>query len=444
MQERLVIIGGVAAGMSAAAKARRTNPDMVIEVYTDDQFISYAGCGLPYFIGNKIDSQDMLLARTVEQFSTQDIKVNTQVKVTNINKESKTITIQNLSGAEVQTIAYDKLVIATGARAVIPPWEGVNLNGIFSLRTIHDSLKIRKYLVDHEPKKAVIIGGGYIGLEMVENLLEYNCDITLIEQNVHIIPNMDKDMAQIVTDYLVSKGVTVRAGESVTGFSGHEQVQEVITDQGTIEADLVLLSIGVRPNSELAKEAGLELGVKGAIRVNDRMETSFPDIYAAGDCATTFHLISAQEVYIPMGTTANKQGKTAGENVAGGNAVFNGVLGTGIARIVDLEISRTGLTERECQALGIEYISQTIKSKTAAHYCTVAGEVWVKLIIDKRSRRILGCQIIGYSGAAKRIDVLATAITTRASVEDLIDMDLAYSPPFSPVWDPVLVALNQF
>ncbi len=444
MAKRLVVIGGVAAGMSAAAKARRTDPDMVIEVYTNDEFISYAGCGLPYFIGNVIPKQSMLIARTIEQFAEQNIQVFTQMKVTKINKEEKTITAENMLSAETTIVAYDKLLIATGARPVIPPWEGVNLKGIFPLRTIHDSQNIRSYLTEYQPKRAVIIGGGYIGLEMVENLLAHNCEVMVVEQNEHIIPNMDKDMAALVSDYLGAQGVTVRAGESVTSFKGEERVSEVITDRGIIEADLVIMSVGVRPNSEIASEAGIELGFRGAIRVNNRMETNVPDIYAAGDCAATFHLVSEQEVYIPMGTTANKQGKTAGENLAGGNANFKGVLGTGIAGIIDMEISRTGLSEKECQALGIEYISQMIKSKTKAHYYPTADNIWVKLVVDKNSRRILGAQIVGFAGAAKRIDIIAAAITLRSTIEDIIDMDLAYSPPFSPVWDPILTALNQF
>lgn len=441
---KLVIIGGVAAGMSAAAKARRTDPNISIEVFTDEQFISYAGCGLPYFIGNKISSKDKLLARSIEQFMSQNINVTTQTKVIDIHKENKTITAKNLLNGEVTTKSFDKLIIATGARPVMPPIEGIDLNGIFPLRTINDSLNIQEYFLKHKPQKAVIIGGGYIGLEMVENLLEYDCEITLIEQHSHIIPNMDEDMAKIAHDYITAQNVTIKTGERVIKFEGQGRVEKVITDKGVIEADFVLLSIGVQPNSELAKNAGLELGVKNAIKVNNRMETSFPDIYAAGDCASTTHLVSGQEVYIPMGTTANKQGRTAGENAAGGKAIFNGVLGTGIAQIIDLEIARTGLSERECKNLDIDYISHTIKSKTAAHYYPVTGDIWVKIIIDKQSRLILGSQIVGFKGAAKRIDVLAAAITAKATIDDLKDMDLAYSPPFSPVWDPVLIAINQF
>lgn len=444
MSKKLVIIGGVAAGMSAASKARRIDKDLVIEVYTNEPFVSYAGCGLPYFIGNHLANQQDLVARTVEQFNQQNIEVFTETRATKINKEEKNITIKNINNNEEKIVNYDKLLIATGARPFIPPLEGINLEGIFTLRNIPDSVIIRNYLAENKPKKAVIIGAGYIGLEMAESLLEHNIEVTLIEMNNHIIPNMDEDMAKIVEEYLITKGVIVKTSEAVKAFNGDGKVQEVITDKGIIETDFVLLSIGVRPNSEIASEAGINLGARGAIQVNNRMETSIKDIYAAGDCATTFHLVTGEEVFIPMGTTANKQGKTAGENIAGGNAEFKGVLGTGIARIVDMEIARTGLSEKECQRLNIEYITKTIKSKNIAHYFSHAKDMWVKLIVDKENRKLIGGQIVGYQGAAKRIDVVATAINNNATIDSLQDMDLAYSPPFSPVWDPVLVAINQF
>ncbi|MDD3898830.1 MAG: CoA-disulfide reductase [Syntrophomonadaceae bacterium] len=444
MSEKLVIIGGVAAGTSAAAKARRVNPDLDITVYTDDEYISYAGCGLPYFIGGKIASRENLLARSVADFAAQNISVKTLMRVEEIKPENGKVIIRNLQNQLTFEDNYDRLVIATGARPFVPPLERVELDGIFTLRTIHDSLKIKEYLFQHRPQKAAVIGAGYIGLEMVENLVEHGCQVTLIEKAPHIIPNMDADMAQILTQYLQSRGVEIRTGETITGFMGNKSVSGLSTDKGEIAADFVLLSIGVQPNSEIAAAAGIEPGINNAIRVNSKMETNKDRIYAAGDCATTSHLISGKEVYIPMGTTANKQGRVAGENAAGRNASFSGVLGTGIARVMEMEISRTGLCESECQALGINYISRRIKSRTAAHYCPVSGEIHLKLIVNQSNNRLIGAQIVGFAGAAMRIDMLATAITVGTTVEDLIDMDLAYSPPFSPVWDPVLIALNQF
>lgn len=444
MSQKLVIIGGVAAGMSAAAKARRVKPDLDIIVYTDDEYISYAGCGLPYFIGGKIKSRENLLARSIADFAGQNIMVKTLMRAEEIKPETGKVLVRDLQNKLTFEDNYDHLVIATGAHPFIPSFEGIQLNGIFALRTIQDSLRIKEFLLQHRPQKAAVIGGGYIGLEMVENLLEHGCQVSLIEKAPHIIPNMDEDMALVLSQYLESKGVEIHTGETITGFIGNESVTGIYTNRGQIDADFVLLSIGVQPNSEIAAAAGVELGIKNAIRVNAKMESSKERIYAAGDCATANHRLSGREVYIPMGTTANKQGRVAGENAAGRNTSFNGVLGTGIARVMEMEISRTGLSESECQALGINYISKRIKSKTAAHYCPVSGDIHVKLIINQSNHHLIGAQIIGYTGAAMRIDMLATAITVGSTIEELIDMDLAYSPPFSPVWDPILVALNQF
>jgi len=439
-----LIIGGVAAGMSAASKARRINPELEIIVYTDDEYISYAGCGLPYFIGGRFANKESLIARTAAEFASQNIMVKTRIRAEEIKHESKLVLLRDLQNDQIFSDHYDRLVIASGARPFVPPMDGIDLKGIFPLRTIQDSLEIKDYLQRRKPRKAVIIGGGYIGLEMAESLLEHGCEISIIERAPHIIPNMDEDMAMIVTAYLESQGIKIHTGIAVSGFSGDQTVTAVNTEKGPIEADFVLLSIGVLPNSEIAAAAGIELGIKNAIRVNAKMETNIDGIYAAGDCATTTHLVSGREVYIPMGTTANKQGKTAGENAAGGNTSFKGVLGTGIARVMEMEISRTGLSENECRQQGIDYVAKKIVSKSAAHYCQTSREIHVKLIADRTNNRLIGAQIAGYSGAAMRIDMLASAITMQATIADLIDMDLAYSPPFSPVWDPVLVALNQF
>lgn len=444
MSNRLLIIGGVAAGMSAAGKARRVDKNCEIYVYTDDEFFSYAGCGLPYFIGGAFPKKEDLLARSIEDFAAQNIHVKTLMRVEEINVEAGKIIINNLLNNITFEDNYDRLIIATGARAFVPPIEGINLKGIFTLRNMHDSQEIKDYLLQKKPQKAVVVGGGYIGLEMAENLLLRGCQVTIVEMAPHIVPNMDADMAQVLTKYLESKGVEVRTGEAIKGFYGNDKVAGVTTDKGEIAADFVLLSVGVNPNSAIAEAAGLKLGPKKAISINDKMESSHENIYAAGDCATVKHLLTGNEVYIPLGTTANKQGKIAGENAAGGNGTFKGVLGTGIARVIEMEISRTGLSERECQHSGIEYLTSQINAKTAAHFCPISNDINIKLIADKNNRRLIGAQIVGYSGSAMRINMLAAAITTGATIDELVDMDLAYSPPFSPVWDPVLIALNQF
>lgn len=444
MPQKIIIIGGVAAGMSAASKARRTSLDSEIIVYTEEEHISYAGCGLPYFIGGRIQESEDLFARSIADFAKQNIIVKPLSRVQEIRPKEGKVLIQNNIEQLTFEDRYDRLIIATGARSFVPPIDGIKLSGVFSLRTVRDSLEIKSFLQQNHPKRIAIVGGGYIALEMAENFQKMGCQVSIIERAPHIIPNMDSDMANLVQKYLESKGISVYTGTAVNGFLGENLVKAVSTDEGEIPADFVLLSIGVVPNSELAAASGIELGVKNAIRVNEKTETNISNIYAAGDCATTVNLINGNEVYIPLGTTANKQGKVAGENAAGGNALFKGVLGTGIARVMELELSRTGLSENECKALGIQYITKQIKSKTAAHYCPDAKGIYLKLLADQNTRHLIGAQIVGYAGAAMRIDMLATAITMGATIEQLLDMDLAYSPPFSPVWDPVLVALNQF
>lgn len=361
-----------------------------------------------------------------------------------INSEKKQILFENQSSQDLWTDEYDCLIIATGARPLLPSVEGLGLNGVFALRNIEHSQAIKAYIREHRPRHAVVVGAGYIGLEMVENLLLYGCQVRIVEKAPHILPNMDPDLADQVHKYMESKGIEILSNSGVTAFRGQERVKEVAAGNKVFPADMVILAMGVLPNSEIAAQAGIELGAGGAIQVNERMETSLPDIYAAGDCATVKHLVSGQEAYIPMGTTANKQGRVAGENAAGGNAILKGVLGTGISRIMELEVSRTGLSEDECQRLGIEYISQTIKSITRASYLPDSGSIYVKLLVEKDSHRLLGGQIVGNAGAGKRIDTIATALHTGSKIDDLSNLDLAYSPAFSILTDPVLIAINRF
>ncbi|MGE5404930.1 MAG: CoA-disulfide reductase [Candidatus Saccharibacteria bacterium] len=440
----LIIIGGVAGGMSAAAKARRTKLDLPIRVYNTDSYISYAGCGLPYFIGGSVKEVHSVVPRTPEFFAGQKIEVKTRHAVESLNTAKKTVTVRNLETNSVFEDNYDKLIISTGARPLVPPMPGTDLEGVFVLRSPGDAIQIRSYLEEKKPRSVVIVGGGYIGLEMVESVLEYGCQVTVIERAPQLIATLDADMAGLVQEYLEMRGVNVAINADMKGLIGEGKVSAVQTADGEIPADLVLLSLGVKPNTEFAAEAGIELGFKGAIRVNERMETNIPGIYAAGDCATVKNLASGQEAYIPMGTTANKQGRVAGINAAGGSAHFKGVVGTGVARVIDLEIARTGLTERECKDLNISFISKTIKDKTTAHFFADAPDITLKVVAEAGNGRILGGQIIGGRGAGKRIDILAVAISLRHTIDDMIDLDLAYSPPFAPVWDPILVALNQF
>lgn len=440
---KLLVIGAVAAGTSAAAKARRVDPPLEIKVFAEGEHISYGACGLPYFIGGVIGSKEKLLHRSIESFARQGIRVQTLCRATSIDLEQREVVFQDLAGQRRFRESYDQLVIATGGRPVVLDWPGLDQPGIFTLRTVNDGVAIRAYLQQQRPQQALIIGAGYIGLEMAENLTDLGIPVTLVERGSQIAPNMDADMAAIIQQHLEGHGIKVLLDQEIVGFVGGARVEAALTARGTIPADFVLVAIGVRPNTDLAAAAGIRLGVSNAIQVNLRMETNVPGVYAAGDCAATTSLVTGEEVYIPMGTTANKQGRVAGENAAGGEAVFKGVLGTGIARVHDLEISRTGLTEQECNRKGISAVSHQVQCRTAA-LPGLAGEVWVKMSAAVDSGRILGAQIVGRSGSGKRIDAIAAAITMGATLKDMYDFDMAYSPPFSPVWDPVLLCLNQF
>lgn len=443
MKKKLLVIGAVAAGTSAAAKARRVDPELEIKVLAESEYISYGSCGIPYFIGGLVASKEKLLVRSIEDFAHQSIEIKNLCKATEINLSEQKVKFWNLSQNHIFEEYYDKLIIATGARPTSFDWPGLNKKGIFTLRTINDGANIKEYLRLNKSARVLIVGAGYIGLEMAENFSALGFQVTLVERESQVAPSMDPDMALIIQEHLEQKGIEVLVNQEIKEFEGGETVTAALTSSGVIPADFVLLSIGVRPNSELAADAGVQLGAGHAIKVNSRMETNIDGVYAAGDCATTTNLITGEDVYIPMGTTANKQGRVAGENAAGGSAAFKGVLGTGIARVFDLEISRTGMTEKECREKGIKFTSHTVKSRTAA-LPGYAGDAWIKIIADEQTRRILGGQIAGHCGAGKRIDIIATAITLKAGLDDIFDADLAYSPPFSPVWDPVLVALNQF
>lgn len=441
--EKLIIIGGVAAGMSAAAKAARVNPRLSIEVFTAEEHISYGACGLPYYIAGEIQSQDRLVARTVEQFQAQNINVHINHEVIKINPEEKQLIMKNLTQGSIITKNYDKLVIATGASPFIPKVEGVELKNVFILRNMEQGIELRQYVENKKPRSAVIVGGGYIGLEMAETFQKIGAKVHIVERASQIVPNMDENMALLIQNYLLEQGVSVYTGEQLTKISGNTEVSEVITDKRKISCDCVLIAVGTIPNSKIAAEAGMELGIKNAIKVNTRMETNIPGIYSAGDCATVRHLLTNEDVYIPLGTTANKQGKTAGENAAGGSSEFKGVLGTGIAKVIGLEIARTGLSSREAESRGLQYIDTVVESRTAAHYYPDSSKISISLCAEVSSGKLLGGQIVGGRGAGKRIDVIAAGLHLGARVEDLLDMDLAYAPPFSPVYDPILTALTD-
>ncbi len=432
---KIIIIGAVAAGTSAAAKARRNNENAEIVIYEKDHYISYSGCGMPYYIGGEVESADELTPRDPAFFKSKyNVDIYISHEVLAISPEEKTVTVKNLTTGEVFTDYYDKLVIATGAKATIPPIEGSKNKHVFTLRNIGDMNRIKKFIVTNSPNTAVIIGTGFIGLEMCENLKALGLDVILIERLPQVTPALDSDMAVHLQKHIEKNGVTVLTSASATEITENSVV---LSDGKEIKADMVLISTGVRPNTELAKVAGIELGVAGAIRVNTKMETNLPDIYACGDCTEQFHVVTGKPVYRPLGSTANKTGRIAGDRLTGGDLEFRGVLGTGIFGIFGMTVGQTGLSEREAKEQGYDVaVCHNIKPNKPDY---MGGkEMVIKGIADKSDGRLLGVQIVGYEGVDKRLDVFVTAITYKAKVEDLFHLDLAYAPPFSTTKDPVM------
>ncbi|WP_350342932.1 CoA-disulfide reductase [Proteinivorax tanatarense] len=437
---KLVVIGGVAAGLSAASKSKREDPKIDVEVYTAEQHISYAACGLPYYIQGLIDDSSELIARTQKQLAKNGVNVTTSTLVERIEPKEKKIVVKHLSTGERRTTSYDKLVIATGASPIVPPIEGRELDNIFTVKNIPDADQIKKQIP--KAKKVVIVGGGYIGLEMVDAFFAHDMEITIVEMAPQLMGNIDSDMAEVVLKSLKEKGIKVCLSEKVESFEGRGKVEKIVTDKGSHKADMVIMAIGVAPNSWLAKDAQIQLGVKNAIKTNRKMETSEKDIYAAGDCTTAYHLLYEDYVYIPLGTTANKQGRLAGENIAGLDSEFQGIIGTGIMKVLDLEVGRTGLSSKEAKKLGKKFYETTISIPNIAGYYPGHGKGKMKLIVEKGSGTILGAQIIGPKGTAKRIDTVAACIQNNNNIWDMAKLDLAYAPPFSSVWDPVIMAAN--
>ena len=441
-KERLIVIGGVAAGMSAATKARRLAPDLEIRVFEKSGFVSFGSCGLPYFVGGVIPSHEKLIVRTPEQFAKSNIAVHVHHEVTGIDLQKRTVRVRDLRENREFEEPFDKLVVTTGGSAVRPKLPGIGLPGIFSLRIVEDGLAVRRWLREQNVRAAVIVGGGYIGLEMAEAFRNLGLEVTVLEMLPQVLSNMDADMAALVQDELKYQGVGLYLEHKVEGFEGTDRVRAVVANGREFPADIVLLAVGVRANVKLAAEAGIRIGPTGAVAVNDRQETNVPGVFAAGDVAEAHHLVLNRPVYIPLGTTANKQGRVAGTNVAGGRARFPGIVGTAAVKVFDLEVARTGLTLAEARKEGFDAQETRIKHFAIGHYMPDPTPLHVKLVYDAGSRRLLGAQMVGKQGAAKRIDVIAAALLAKWTVSDLAKLDLSYAPPFAPVWDPILVAAN--
>jgi len=441
---RLLVIGGVAAGTKAAAKARRDDPTMEITIITQEEYISYAGCGLAYYLGGVVDRREKLFARSPETFRKKyNINVLLKHRAERINNYDRIVKVINLLSGETLTMQYDRLLIATGASPIVPPIEGINSQCIFTLHTIPDADNIINYINSRNVRDACIVGGGYIGVEAAENLVLRGISCTLFELEGHLMLKFfDPDMSEPVREHMESKGVQVITGNPVEKFTGNSEgnVNSVVSGGKEYGCQLVMLATGVRPNVQLAKDARIAIGSTGAIKVDRRMETSMRNVFAAGDCAESVNLVTGKPCWYPLGTTANKQGRVAGANITGGKKTFEGVVGTSITKVFDITAGRTGLSEREAKETGFSPVSVTVTTSVNAGYYPGEGSVTLKLIADSGRKILLGAQAVGDKSVDKVIDTVATALTGKISIPALTNIDLAYSPPYSSALGTVITA----
>jgi CoA-dependent NAD(P)H sulfur oxidoreductase len=438
---RLVILGGVAAGTKAASRARRLDPEMEITVYQEEPEPSISECGLPYLLSGVVEERDDLVARTPEKFAEKGIEVLVRHRVERIDVTGKKLSVLDLNTGETFDDTYDRLVIATGARAVLPPVPGAELEGVFKLRFLTDSDEIARYIQERSPSRATIVGGGYIGLEVAENLCRLGLEVSLIEGEDRVALAYGPEVSEYVEAELEANGVGVYTGEKVDEFTGEGHVTGVKFGDRELQTDMVIVGVGIKPNVELATEAGVEKGATGAILVDRHMKTNVPNVWAAGDCVETTNLVSGRPVWVPLGDTANQMGRVAGTNAATGEETleFPGILGTGIFKVFDLGVGKTGLSEKEAEDTGFDVVSAGLEANDRAAYYPGAGKVFLKLIADRATGRLLGAESAG-SGADKLTDICAAALWGRLSYPDLVNIDLAYSPPYGPALSPVIQA----
>ena len=440
---KIVILGGVAAGAKAAAKARRILPDAEIDLYTDDTHISYSSCGLPYYIEGNFEDYRLLLVVSPEDFEKKNVHIHLKNRAVKIIPETKQVLIQDLNTQKAFLTEYDKLIIAIGARPVIPDIKNVNLPNVFTLRKIEDGIAIKEKVF--KSKHATIVGGGYIGVELLEAFVKQNLKVTLVEYSPYIMTTFDEDMSKLIQEQLnsINNGrFEILTSEIVTEFSGDlDGVKSVKTGTGKeFNTDFVVLCTGATPNVDIAKDAGIDLGVTGAIKVNEKMETSVKDIYACGDCVEEHLVVSNTKIWLPLGSNANKEGRTAAINACGGDDKFFGVLGSSVTRCLDLTMSMTGLTEKKASALGYTPVSVFVTKNDKVGYMPNVNNITLKLIADYNTGKLLGAQAIGAGDADKRINSLAAALLAGMTVNDFYKNDLTYAPPFSPTIDPLLNA----
>jgi NADPH-dependent 2,4-dienoyl-CoA reductase/sulfur reductase-like enzyme len=439
MSERLVVVGGDAGGMSAASVVRRARPDVEIVVFERGHITSYAACGIPYVVAGEVATTDALVVRTPQQFAERDIDVRLGHEVVRIDVDERVVEARDLDRGGTTVLGFDQLMIGTGARPIVPDWPGVDLPHVSVAHKLPDADRIRDLAADVDGRPVAVVGGGYVGIEMAEALLARGARVTLLDAAPQLMGNLDPAMAARVAAAAERLGIDVRLEAEVEGITP----AAVTVGGAEVPAELVVLGLGVRPNSELAAEAGLTTGVRGAIRVEPTQRTSVEGVYAAGDCAETRNRVSDRPTWIALGTVANKTARVAGQNLAGGHARFSGALGTAITRLVDTEIARTGLSTGEAEEAGFEPVATVVESTTIAGYMPESNPIAVQIVHDGPTGKLLGGQIVGGRGSAKRIDTIATALWGGLLVEELTELDLAYAPPFSGVWDPVNIAARH-
>ena len=440
---KVVIIGGIAAGMSAAAKFKRLSPNDDVVVYEKGDIVSFGACGLPYYVGGFFEDSNEMIARTPEAFRQSGVEIHTKHEVTNVDFANKKLTIKKLDSNEIIEESYDKLMIASGARAIIPPIKNVNLENVVTLKSMDDGNKLRELMANEEYKKVAIIGAGFIGLEAVEAAKHRGKEVTVIQLQDRVLQEVfDKDITDLLEEELRESGVNLLLSETVTELIGDGRVSKVKTDKREIEADIVILATGVRPNTDFLNPDEIKMIRNGAIVVDKYGRTSVEDVYSAGDCATINSLITDKEVYVPLATGANKLGRIVGENLAGQNNSFQGSLASSCIKVMNMEAARTGLSEKEVLDLGFNYKTKFITDMNQTSYYPGIERIYVKLIYDAHTKVILGGQVAGYKDAVQRCNVLAACIYAKMTTDQLGMLDLCYSPPFARTWDVLNVAGN--
>jgi NADPH-dependent 2,4-dienoyl-CoA reductase/sulfur reductase-like enzyme len=446
MRRRLVVVGGDAAGMSAASQAKKRRPDLEVVAFERGRATSYSACGIPYWIGGAVESEAALVARTPEEHRANGIDVRMRTEVTAIDLDRRLVSWRDLEEGREGTEPFDDLVYATGSVPMRPPVPGIDSPGVYGVQVLDDGVALRSELESGRVQRVVVVGGGYIGLEIAEACRVRGLDVTVVDRSATPVGTYDPDVGAFLAEAVRSEGIELVLSDGVTAIEtgADGRARAVVTASGReLEADLVVLGLGVRPNVALARDSGIPLGGSGGLVVDVRMRTPVEGVWAAGDCVESLHRLSGERVVVALGTHANKQGRVAGINIGGGYATFPGVIGTQITKICDVEVARTGLSTKEAEAAGYSFVTASVDSTTRAGYFPGAKPIRIKMLAERRSGRLLGAQLVGRQAAAKRIDALAICIWNGMAVDEVLSLDLSYAPPFSPVWDPVLIAARK-